>query len=79
MSAVLVGWGHTPFGRHDGVLLEDLIVRAAREAIADADLCAEDIDAVWLVHIGAGVVPDAFTSSIALAADPDLLLKHAAR
>lgn len=79
MSAVLVGWGHTPFGRHDGVLLEDLIVRAAREAIADAGLCAEDIDAVWLGHFGAGMVPDAFASSMALGADPALRYKPATR
>lgn len=57
MSAVIVGWGHTPFGRHEVLSLEDLIAQAAREAIADAGIAAEDIDAVWLGHFGAGKRP----------------------
>lgn len=79
MSAMLVGWGHTPFGRHEGLSLEDLITQAAREAIANAGVSAEDVDAVWLGHFGAGMVPDTFTSSMVLGADPALRYKPAAR
>ncbi len=79
MSAVIVGWGHTPFGRHEVLSLEDLIAQAAREAIADAGIAAEDIDAVWLGHFGAGMVPDAFTSSMVLEADSALRYKPATR
>jgi len=32
MKSVIVGWGHTKFGRLDGSL-EDLIGQAAREAL----------------------------------------------
>lgn len=79
MSAVLVGWGHTHFRRHDGVSLEALIGQAAREAIADAGISAEDIDATWLGHYGAGMVPEAFCASMALGTDPALRYKPAMR
>jgi len=36
MTACIVGWSHTPFGRLEGEDVESLIVRAAREALADA-------------------------------------------
>lgn len=79
MSVVLVGWGHTRFGRLDGASLETLIADAARQAIADAGIAAEDIDAVWLGHFGAGMVPDAFCASMILGADPALRFKPATR
>ena len=37
-DAVIVGWGHTRFGRMDALSLEDLIAAAAREAIQDAGI-----------------------------------------
>ncbi len=79
MKAVITGWGHTKFGKHEDRSLEDLIVEAAREAIADSGLPAEDIDAVWLGHFGAGLVPDGFPASMILAADPALRFKPATR
>ena len=36
MTACIVGWAHTPFGRLEGETLESLIVRVASEALADA-------------------------------------------
>ena len=71
MSAILVGWAHTPFGRHDGISLKDLIAQAAREAIADAGISAGEIDAVWLGHFWAGMMPDAFVSSMVLGSASD--------
>jgi len=79
MNAVLVGWGHTRFGRHAGVALEELIVDAAREAISDAGVDQADIDGVWLGHFGAGMVPDGFCASMVLGADPALRFKPATR
>ncbi len=66
MSAILVGWGHTLFGWHDEISLKDLIAQAAREAIADAGISAGEINAVWLGHFGAGMMPEAFVSSMVL-------------
>ena len=46
MSACIIGWSHTPFGKHDALDLETLIVKVAREAVADAGLEPKDIDAI---------------------------------
>lgn len=79
MNAAIVGWGHTPFGRHDHLSFEDLVRTAAREALADAGLAGKDVDAVWLGHFNAGLVPDGFCSSMILSADEGLRFKPATR
>ncbi|WP_443750172.1 thiolase domain-containing protein [Asticcacaulis solisilvae] len=78
MTAAIVGWGHTPFGKLEGSL-EDLVVTAAREALADAGLSGQDIDAVWLGNFNAGMTPDGFASSMILGADEGLRWKPATR
>ncbi len=78
MTAAIVGWGHTPFGKLEGSL-EDLIVAAAREALHDAGITGQDIDAVWLGNFNAGMVPDGFAASMILAADDGLRWKPATR
>ena len=75
---VLVGWGHTRFGRLEEDL-ETLILAAAREAIGDAGIDAADIDAAWLGHFNSGMVSDGFCSSMVLGADPALRFKPATR
>jgi acetyl-CoA C-acetyltransferase len=75
----IVASGHTPFGRLDGQTLEDLIVQAAREALADAAIEASEIDAVFLAHFNSAMVPDGFASSLVLQADPGLRFKPASR
>lgn len=44
-NAVIVGWGHTKFSKHDRLGLEDLIVAAAVEAMDDAQLSAHEVAA----------------------------------
>ncbi|SLK08763.1 thiolase domain-containing protein [Novosphingobium mathurense] len=78
-AAIIVGWGHTPFGRHDALPLEALIHAAAQEALANAGLSGGDVDAVWLGHFNGGLVPDAFCSAMALGADAELRFKPATR
>lgn len=79
MDAVIVGWGHTAFGKFDALDLEDLISAAAREALDDSGIDPSIIDAVWLGHFNSGLVPDAFASSIVLSAHPALRFKAATR
>lgn len=79
MDAAIVGWGHTRFGRLDGFGLEDLIHQAAREALADAGITGAEVDAVWLGHYNAGLVPDGFCSSMVIGADEGLRFKPATR
>jgi acetyl-CoA C-acetyltransferase len=79
MEPLIVGWGHTKFGRHDVLSVEDLIQMAAREAIESAGIAPADIDAVWLGHFNSGMVPDGFCSSMVLGIDPALRFKPATR
>lgn len=79
MEPLIIGWGHTRFGRHDALDLEDLIRMAAREALDDAGVDASGVDAVWLGHFNAGLVPDGFASSMVLGVDPALRFKPATR
>jgi acetyl-CoA C-acetyltransferase len=79
MEPLIVGWGHTKFGRHDALSLEDLIQSAAREAMDDAGVTGEAIDAVWLGHFNSGLVADGFCSSMILSIDPALRFKPATR
>jgi acetyl-CoA C-acetyltransferase len=78
MTAHIVGWGHSPFGKQ-ALELETLIVGVAREAIADAGVTAAEIDAIWLGNFNGGLVPDLFCSSMALQADEGLRWKPATR
>ncbi|MBP7335985.1 thiolase domain-containing protein [Niveispirillum sp.] len=79
MEPVIVGWGHTPFGRFNALGIEELIHTAAREALASAGIEGKDVDAVWLGHFNSGLVPDSFCSSMVLSTDPGLRFKPATR
>ena len=62
MSACIIGWAHTPFGKHDALDLETLIVTVARQAVADAGLEPKDIDQIFVGHLNAGFVRQEFPS-----------------
>jgi acetyl-CoA C-acetyltransferase len=79
MTACIVGWAHTPFGRLDAETVESLIVRVATDAIADAGLEASDVDEIVLGHFNAGFSAQDFTASLVLQASPDLRFKRATR
>jgi len=79
VTACIVGWAHTPFGRLEGETVESLIVRVAREALADAGVAAADVDEIVLGHFNAGFSPQDFTASLVLQASPDLRFKRASR
>jgi acetyl-CoA C-acetyltransferase len=79
VTACIVGWAHTPFGRLEGETVESLIVRVAREALADAGVAAADVDEIMLGHFNAGFSAQDFTASLVLQASPDLRFKRASR
>jgi acetyl-CoA C-acetyltransferase len=79
MEPIIVGWGHTPFGRLDQLSLEDLIHAAAKEALTSAGVEGKDVDAVWLGHFNSGLVRDSFCSSMVLSIDPGLRYKPSVR
>ncbi|MGC1778541.1 MAG: acetyl-CoA acetyltransferase [Xanthobacteraceae bacterium] len=79
MTACIVGWAHTPFGKLAGETVESLIVRVAGQALADAGIAAKDVDEIVLGHFNAGFSAQDFTASLVLQASPDLRFKRATR
>ena len=57
MTASIVGWAHTPFGKFDTETVESLVVRVATDALADAGISAADVDEIVLGHFNAGFSP----------------------
>ncbi len=79
MTACIVGWGHTPFGKLGDETVESLVVRVANEAIADAGISPRDVDEIVLGHFNAGFSAQDFTASLVLQAAPELRFKRATR
>src|ERR1700689_3158867 len=79
MTASIVGWAHTPFGKFDTETVESLVVKVANEALSDAGIGAADVDEILLGHFNAGFSPQDFTASLVLQASPDLRFKRATR
>src|SRR5215472_14971499 len=79
MTACIVGWAHTPFGRLTNETVESLIVRVAADALADAGVAAADVDEILLGHFNAGFSAQDFTAALVLQASPDLRFKRATR
>src|ERR1700728_386490 len=79
MTACIVGWAHTAFGRLEGETVESLITRVARDALADAGIEPGEVDEIVLGHFNAGFSAQDFTASLVLQASPDLRFKRATR
>jgi acetyl-CoA C-acetyltransferase len=79
MTAAIVGWAHTPFGKLNGESVESLIVKVATEALNHAGVAAKDVDEIVLGHFNAGFSAQDFTASLVLQASPDLRFKRATR
>jgi acetyl-CoA C-acetyltransferase len=76
MTACIVGWAHSRFGKlaED---LESLIVSVASDAIRDAGLEPRDIDQIFLGTMNAGFQRQEFPASLVLQTDPALRFKPA--
>ncbi len=79
MTACIVGWAHTPFGKHESEDPESLIVRVAVEALADAGLEPEEVDEIVVGQFNEGFSPQAFPASLVLQADERFRFKPATR
>jgi acetyl-CoA C-acetyltransferase len=79
MTACIVGWAHTPFGKLGSETVESLIVRVANEALEHAGIGPEDVDEILLGHFNAGFSEQDFTASIVLQANDGFRFKPATR
>jgi acetyl-CoA C-acetyltransferase len=79
MTACIVGWAHTAFGRLEGQTVESLVTRVTRDALADAGVEPGDVGEIVLGHFNAGFSAQDFTASLVLQASPDLRFKRATR
>jgi acetyl-CoA C-acetyltransferase len=79
MTACIVGWAHTPFGKLDTESVESLIVRVANEALEHAGLAVEDVDEVVLGHFNGGFSAQDFTASLVFQANDKFRFKPATR
>jgi acetyl-CoA C-acetyltransferase len=79
MTACIVGWAHTPFGKLAGETVESLVVKVTTDALADAGISAKDVDEIVLGHFNAGFSAQDFTASLVLQASPDLRFTRATR
>ena len=79
MTACIVGWAHTPFGRLSDDTVESLVVQVATEALRDAGIGPKDVDEIVLGHFNAGFSAQDFTASLVLQASPELRFKRATR
>ena len=79
MTACIVGWAHSRFGKLEGEDIEALILRVAGDAIRDAGLSPGDIDEIYLGTFNGGFTRQEFPSSLVLQLDPALRFKPATR
>src|SRR5712672_4441667 len=79
MTACIIGWAHTPFGRLENESVESLVIGAATAALDDAGVAAADVDEILLGHFNAGFSAQDFTAALVLQASPELRFKPATR
>jgi acetyl-CoA C-acetyltransferase len=79
MTACIVGWAHTAFGRLEGETVESLITRVTRDALADAGIEPHEVGEIVLGHFNAGFSAQDFTAALVLQGSPDLRFKRATR
>ena len=79
MTACIVGWAHSRFGKLEGETLESLIVKVAADALDHAGIGPDDVDEIVLGHFNAGFSAQDFTASLVLQADDRLRFKPATR
>lgn len=79
MTPMIVGWGHTKFGKHDAVGIEDLIREAGLAAIESSGFDVSDIDGVFVGTFNGGFVQQDFAGAMVGVAIPELRHVPAAR
>lgn len=71
-APLILGWGHTRFGKLQEENLESLVVEAGTAALRDAGVEPGEIDLVVFGNFNSGMYPMTFPSSLALQIDDAL-------
>ena len=79
MTACIIGWGHTKFGRNEEKDVEALLSEAAQAALEDSGVAPEDVDAIYLGWFNGGFSQQEFGSSLVMNAVPGLRFKPSTR
>ena len=79
MAPMIVGWGHTKFGKHDTVDIEELIRQAGLAAIESSGFDVSDIDGVFVGTFNGGFIQQDFAGAMVGVAIPELRHVPAAR
>jgi len=79
MTACIIGWAHSKFGKLEGETVESLVTRVAQQALVHAQVEPGAIDEILLGHFNAGFSAQDFTASLVLQASDDLRFKPATR
>jgi acetyl-CoA C-acetyltransferase len=79
MTACIVGWSHTPFGKHENDDVESLIGQVAVQALEDAGIGPDEVDEIFVGHFNEGFSRQAFPASLVLQSDERLRFKPATR
>ncbi|WP_137177884.1 acetyl-CoA acetyltransferase [Roseomonas sp. AR75] len=79
MTACIVGWAHTPFGKLEDPDIESLFGRVAMAAIADAGIEPAEVDAAFVGVFNGGFSKQDFFASLLLQHVPELRFKPTTR
>ena len=79
MTACIVGWAQTPFGKLEDPDIESLFGRVAMSAIADAGIEPAEVDAAFVGVFNAGFSKQDFFASLLLQHVPELRFKPTTR
>ena len=79
MTACIVGWAHSRFGKLEGETLESLITQVSAEAMAHAGIGPDDVDEIVLGHFNGGFSAQDFTAGLVLQTDDRLRFRPATR
>jgi acetyl-CoA C-acetyltransferase len=79
MTACIVGWAHTPFGKLEDPDIESLFGRVALSAIQDAGIAPAEVDAAFVGVFNGGFGQQDFFASLLLQTVPELRFKPTTR
>jgi acetyl-CoA C-acetyltransferase len=79
MTACIVGWAHTPFGKLEDPDIESLFGRVALAAIHDAGIGPAEVDAAFVGVFNGGFGSQDFFASLLLQTVPELRFKPTTR